>query len=718
MSIRWPRVLTPTYLSQIIKTQKNPLKALNIFNEAKSRYPNYYHNGPVYATMISILGTSGRLNEMRDVIEQMKEDSCECKDSVFVSVIKTYANAGLVDEAISLYKSIPRFNCVNWTESFNTMLQIMVKENRLEIAHRLFVESSCGWEVRSLVRALNLLMYALCQKSRSDLALQLFQEMDYQSCYPNRDSYAILMKGLCQDRRLHEATHLLYSMFWRISQKGNGEDIVVYRTLLDALCDAGKFEEAEEILGKILRKGLKAPKRCHSRLDLDQLSDGKDIESAKRMIHEALIKGSVPSLASYNAMAVDLYSEGKIDEADKVIIEMQVRGFKPTHSIFEAKVAALCKVSKVDEAIKVIEEDMVKVNCLPTAKVYNILLKNLCNVGNSTAILESLNKMSSKVGCTGDRDTYSILLEMLCGERRYLEASQLLEKMSIKSYWPCTNSYNSLIRGLCSIGRQYEAVMWLEDMISQGKLPEISVWNSLASLFCNSEKIKVSSETFSRLRRKTLIVSGLAESKKEHEVELLNKLEAGLRVKTVRLCWQGVIIVKLNTFRFWLKFELSRMMVDDDYGKVDVGYGTDEKAVLLVLGHRNAQQRKEIRETYRQLYNESLIDHLNSELSACFNEPGRTVWEGFDTGTRAAAAGGVTTVVDMPLNNHPTTVSKETLKLKVIRHLILLPRSGVRPPSWIWTDNWRLKNVMGQLDGCSAFPQLAVGIGNPPGTMD
>ncbi|KAL5127419.1 Pentatricopeptide repeat-containing protein [Glycine soja] len=489
----------------------------------KSRYPNYYHNGPVYATMISILGTSGRLNEMRDVIEQMKEDSCESKDSVFVSVIKTYVNAGLVDEAISLYKSIPRFNCVNWTESFNTMLQIMVKENRLEIAHRLFVESSCGWEVRSLVRALNLLMYALCQKSRSDLALQLFQEMDYQSCYPNRDNYAILMKGLCQDRRLHEATHLLYSMFWRISQKGNGEDIVVYRTLLDALCDAGKFEEAEEILGKILRKRLKAP----TQLDLGHLSDGKDIENAKRIIHEALIKGSVPSLASYNAMVVDLYSEGKIDEADKVIIEMQVRGFKPTHSIFEAKVAALCKVSKVDEAIKVIEEDMVKVNCLPTAKMYNILLKNLCNVGNSTTILESLNKMSSKVGCTGDRDTHSILLEMLCGERRYLEASQLLEKMSIKSYWPCTNNYNSLIRGLCFLGRQYEAVMWLENMISQGKLLEISVWNSLASLFCNSEKIKVSSETFSRLRRKTLIVSGLAESKKEHGVELLNKLEAG-----------------------------------------------------------------------------------------------------------------------------------------------------------------------------------------------
>lgn len=32
------------------------------------------------------------------------------------------------------------------------------------------------------------------------------------------------------------------------------------------------------------------------------------------------------------------------------------------------------------------------------------------------------------------------------------------------------------------------------------------------------------------------------------------------------------------------------------------------------------------------------------------NEPGRTEWEGFDTATRAAAAGGITTLTDMPLN--------------------------------------------------------------------
>ena len=39
------------------------------------------------------------------------------------------------------------------------------------------------------------------------------------------------------------------------------------------------------------------------------------------------------------------------------------------------------------------------------------------------------------------------------------------------------------------------------------------------------------------------------------------------------------------------------------------------------------------------------------------NEPGRTDWEGFETATRAAAAGGVTTIVDMPLNSIPATTS-------------------------------------------------------------
>ncbi|MCK0174264.1 MULTISPECIES: allantoinase AllB [Mycobacteriaceae] len=46
------------------------------------------------------------------------------------------------------------------------------------------------------------------------------------------------------------------------------------------------------------------------------------------------------------------------------------------------------------------------------------------------------------------------------------------------------------------------------------------------------------------------------------------------------------------------------------------------------------------------------------------NEPGRTEWEGFDSATRAAAAGGVTTLIDMPLNSIPPTVNVDALNAK------------------------------------------------------
>lgn len=47
------------------------------------------------------------------------------------------------------------------------------------------------------------------------------------------------------------------------------------------------------------------------------------------------------------------------------------------------------------------------------------------------------------------------------------------------------------------------------------------------------------------------------------------------------------------------------------------------------------------------------------------NEPGRTDWEGFDTATRAAIAGGITTLVDMPLNASPVTTTVQALEQKI-----------------------------------------------------
>jgi allantoinase len=61
------------------------------------------------------------------------------------------------------------------------------------------------------------------------------------------------------------------------------------------------------------------------------------------------------------------------------------------------------------------------------------------------------------------------------------------------------------------------------------------------------------------------------------------------------------------------------------------------------------------------------------------NEPGRTEWEGFETATRAAAAGGVTTIVDMPLNSIPPTTTVAGLEEK---------RATARDRVWVDVGFW------------------------------
>ena len=61
------------------------------------------------------------------------------------------------------------------------------------------------------------------------------------------------------------------------------------------------------------------------------------------------------------------------------------------------------------------------------------------------------------------------------------------------------------------------------------------------------------------------------------------------------------------------------------------------------------------------------------------NEPGRADWEGFHTATRAAAAGGVTTLIDMPLNNIPATTTAAALEKK---------RAAARGKCWVNVGFW------------------------------
>ena len=102
---------------------------------------------------------------------------------------------------------------------------------------------------------------------------------------------------------------------------------------------------------------------------------------------------------------------------------------------------------------------------------------------------------------------------------------------------------------------------------------------------------------------------------------------------------------------------------------------------------RSAQTLAELEPAARTLTARALVDLAPDEVllpglvdtHVHVNEPGRTDWEGFASATRAAARGGVTTIVDMPLNSVPPTTTVEALEIK---------RDVARGQAWVDVGFW------------------------------
>lgn len=96
-------------------------------------------------------------------------------------------------------------------------------------------------------------------------------------------------------------------------------------------------------------------------------------------------------------------------------------------------------------------------------------------------------------------------------------------------------------------------------------------------------------------------------------------------------------------------------------GGIQNAYVIIEKGIITaVLNSLPANMQYETIELGDKLLMPGVIDpHVH------INEPGRTEWEGFDTATKAALSGGITSMVDMPLNSSPVTTTAKAFDEKV-----------------------------------------------------
>ncbi|KAJ1687770.1 hypothetical protein LUZ63_019160 [Rhynchospora breviuscula] len=517
-AVRWPRVLTPAYLAYLIRRQKNPLSALNLFLTSPHLFPSYRHNSQVYASLSSVLLSSpslspllpslllpsftphspppptcgasdsvtwsltemhwsriNALNGARGSVTVSELESPPLPDSLFADVISSLP----LHLSLPLFLSVPSSTCVAWTKSFHCILSKLLSNGEVATAIKVFRQFSCHSQVKIGSETLDLLIAHLVGIKRADLALDLYMEYYNLCCFPSQNTCQILVKGLIEVRMLDEAMHLLYSMM----RDYNIDAIVVTcRTVIEELCVSGRAKEGELVLKKVLNKIRRRTGRVRSFLRVPIDLAGKSLEEVRETVDVALSVSGARSVAAYEVMARDLFQEGRFQAAQKVFDEMSSKGFRPSIAMFEAKIMALCREGKMNDALQVLEQEMRERDIAPTVTIFNLLIDGLCKSSQSMRAVGYLKTMNQWPGCKAGKETFEILIDGLCAEKRFIKAAGTLDEMVKCGHRPKNEAFLCVVHGLCDVGIRYEAVVWLEEMVAHGVVPDGTLWSSLISL--------------------------------------------------------------------------------------------------------------------------------------------------------------------------------------------------------------------------------------------
>lgn len=110
------------------------------------------------------------------------------------------------------------------------------------------------------------------------------------------------------------------------------------------------------------------------------------------------------------------------------------------------------------------------------------------------------------------------------------------------------------------------------------------------------------------------------------------------------------------------------VLIDNELIEATIIYSNESGKILEIIKHR-CHHHDEVLKVFAVTSFKDVSPYIVMpglvDSHVHLNEPGRTEWEGFVTGTQAAASGGVTTVIDMPLNAIPPTTTVENFLIKI-----------------------------------------------------
>nr|GMC49753.1 pentatricopeptide repeat-containing protein At1g79080, chloroplastic [Ipomoea batatas] len=286
-----------------------------------------------------------------------------------------------------------------------------------------------------------------------------------------------------RELKLHDA--ILYLEY--MVEKGYKPDLTQATNLVYALCQHDKAGKATRVMLTIVRSGSTPMASCCAFL-VKYLCKVGSVRRAIYLVEKMEEYGKLPSIriypnvASYNVLLRSLGLEGRWEEANRLLADMDREGILPTTATYNILIDSLASHGRIRSAIDILEEMHSGVTLRATADSYNPIITHLCKEKKVPDVINYLNQMIDQQ-CDPNPGTYNAIA-VLCEEGMVHEAFKILERLRAIKGHPINDFYRNVISILCRMGNTYPAFQLLCDITASGFTPDKFTYSYLIKGLC------------------------------------------------------------------------------------------------------------------------------------------------------------------------------------------------------------------------------------------
>nr|POF06009.1 putative pentatricopeptide repeat-containing protein [Quercus suber] len=474
--------LLPKHVASVVKYQRDPIKALAMFNSVKTEN-GFKHTLLTYKCMIEKLGFHGEFEEMESLMSEVRMNiDNSLLEGIYIGAIRNYGRKGKVQEAVDVFERMDFYNCEPSVQSYNAVMNILVEYGYFNQAHKVYLRMRDKGVIPD-VYTFTIRIKSFCRTRRPHVALRLLNNMPSQGCELNAVAYCTVIGGFYEENCQVEA----YQLFEGMLEQCICPDITTFNKLIHTLCKKGDVQESEKLLNKVLKRGI-LPNLFTFNIFIQGLCKKGALSEAVRSLDGVRCEGLTPDVVTYNTLICGLCKNLKAVEAERYLHKMVNDGLVPDAFTYNSIIDGYCKMGMIQNADQVLNDAIFK-GFVPDEFTYCSLINGLCCDGDIDRAMAVFNDALGK-GLKPTIVLYNTLVKGLSQRGLILQALQLINEMLDHGCSPNIWTYNLVINGLCKIGWNIDSGYdFLIENIEKGFIPSLTTFGQVLNCLCVEHRV-------------------------------------------------------------------------------------------------------------------------------------------------------------------------------------------------------------------------------------